>query len=465
MERALIFFFFFLCLLCQSPEVALAQKVFTYDFSQDLTSYDSTAPALHVLGVKGKFVEEVLPELGNHKRTVYQFEANSGLQFNNAQAAGFLSGSYTVEIYFRLTELESWKRVLDFKNRKSDNGCYIYEGRLNFFNFATGEKAPVKPNEYVHYVFSRDVETRMIKMYVDGESKVEFVDPGDEAVLGADQVLNFFQDDLIAKNEASAGAVALIRLYDRVMTPVFIKRNFQQLARSIQAPPQVKAPEAVPPPAVPETKEAPEAGEPLVEISGKVFNGRNLDFIDNVEVSARPIHSDSVVARTRAVNGSYHLQLPASRSYTVTASSPGFQTRSVVVTPTPTSGAVESLLNLAEESYDHPLGIVPFSQSEATLTPEGQGLLDSLISYLSTRTDLRIILQGHTDNVGDFDKNVALSRQRAAVVKTILLEKGIDVGRITEQGYGSTRPAASNNTEHTRQLNRRVEIWVEPIKR
>jgi OmpA-OmpF porin, OOP family len=463
MDRAYVYFILGAYFICHFGSSAQAQKVLTYDFSNELTSYDSTAPALKVLGTEGSFVEEVLPELGNQKRTVYQFEANSGLQFNNNDAKGFLSGSYTVEVYFRLTDLGSWKRVLDFKNQKSDNGCYIYEGRLNFFNFATGEKAPVKPNEYVHYVFSRDAETHMIKMYVDGESKVEFRDPGDEAVLGSDQVLNFFQDDLIAKNEASAGAVALIRLYDRVMTPVFIKRNFQQLSKSIQTPPrQVAAPE---PTVVVSSKEVAKARESFVEVNGKIFNGRNLNAVQNVEVQARPLQSDSIVARTQAVNGAYSLMLPPNQSYSVTARSPGFEPRSIVVTPTTTQREVKTLFNMSEEKYDKPLGILPFIQSEHELTPQGQALLDSLIGYLSTRPDLRILLLGHTDNVGDFDKNVALSRERTAIVKSALLQKGVPASRISEQGYGSTRPVASNNTEATRQHNRRVEIWVEPLKR
>ncbi len=447
-----------------------AQKVYTYDFSDGLKSYSDSAPELLILGTEGKYIEEVLPELGKQKRTVYQFESNSGLQFNNQEGFNLLSGSYTVEVYFRLDELESWKRVLDFKNRKSDNGCYIYEGRLNFFNFATGEKAPVEPKEYVHYVFSRDAETHLIKMYVDGESKVEFIDPGDEAVLGPDQVLNFFQDDLIAKNEASPGAVALIRLYDRVMTPIFVQQSFQRLARTISEKPRVSQPREIPPPK-PEGNmlervvvKATPTVEP-VEVTGKVFNGRNLDRLMNVDVLVRRFNGDSIIARTKTVDGTYRFQLQPLETYRITALSPGFEAKSVTVSPQPNGGEVKTLMNLREESYDKPISTLPFSQSDSSLTSEARSALDTLTDFIKERTDLKFRLLGHTDNVGDFDKNISLSQQRALIARDYLIGKGIDVNRVETRGYGPTRPMASNNSEASRRQNRRVEVWAEPIKR
>lgn len=448
---------------------SVGQRVFVYDFSNGLVSNNDSAPALKPLGQEGVYIKEVLPELGTAQRTVYQFEGNSGLQFDNTKAYGFLSKSFTIEVYFRLKELESWKRVLDFKNRKTDNGCYIYEGRLNFFNFATGEKAPVKPNEYVHYVFSRDAETHLIKMYVDGESKVEFQDPGDEAILDTDQVLNFFQDDLMVKNEASPGAVALIRLYDRVMTPVFVRESFKQLARTIDTPPaRVPQPAPTPEPELATlepivviSKRAPST----VEVTGKVFNGRTLDIPVDVDVVVNRINSDSIIARAKAVEGTYRFELPPSETYRITAISPGLEPKSIVVTPQINQRELKTLMNMSEENYDKPIANLPFSQSDSSLTDVARTALDTLPGFVKRRPDLRIKLYGHTDNVGDFDKNLALSRQRAGIVRAYLIEKGVDGSRIEVRGYGPSRPLASNNSEATRQLNRRVEVWAEPIKR
>lgn len=468
MDRVKVIFFFLFSLFYFYSEPASAQRVVTYDFGDGLTSTSDSASPLKVVGDAGEFIQDVLPELGNAKRPVYKFPANSGLQFNNKEAYGLLNGSYTIEVYFRLAELDSWKRVLDFKNRTSDNGCYIYEGKLNFFNFATGEKAPVKPGEYVHYVFSKDIETHQIKMYVDGESKVEFIDPGTEATLSEDQVLNFFQDDLIVGKEASAGAVALIRLYNRVMTPVFIKKSFQSLAKTIQSPPPAPAPPKNTQPEVQVAESTPVAAPirpDIVVVSGKVYNGRSLDFLDEMDVQVRQTNSTTVIAQTKTVKGEYKVEVPASASYRITATGAGFQPKSIVVTPTPGQTTVKTLLTMKEENFDVPIFIIPFTQSESALSEPAKAVLDSLVDFMNARLDLRIKLYGHTDNVGEFEKNILLSGQRNVIVQEYLLRKGIGAARIELKGYGPTRPLVSNTNETTRHLNRRVEVWAEPIKR
>jgi outer membrane protein OmpA-like peptidoglycan-associated protein len=71
-----------------------------------------------------------------------------------------------------------------------------------------------------------------------------------------------------------------------------------------------------------------------------------------------------------------------------------------------------------------------------------------------------IELSGHTDNQGDSRKNLELSNERVKVVRQYLVSKGIAPARISGKGYGSLRPVASNASEATRQLNRRVEFTV-----
>ncbi|GAB3173873.1 OmpA family protein [Telluribacter humicola] len=448
---------------------SLAQRSWTYDFSNGFESVEGSAPPLRPLGEKGKFIEEKLPELGSTtQRTVYKFEANNGLQFDNKAANGFLNRSFTVEIYFKLTELDSWKRVLDFKNRKTDFGSYIHHGKLNFFNLATGKKAAVRPNDYVHYVYSRNAETGMIRMYVDGESKVEFKDVDKEGILDADQVLNFFYDDLVVNHEASAGSVALIRLYDEVMTPVLVRKSFKELAQKL--PSRSATPTATPRPAAPAIaapaeEEMEDAADGLVSVTGKVYDVRNLGFLGDVDVIVRRTNSDSIVARTKAVNGQYRFRLKPLETYRITASLPGYQPKSVVVQPKAQGEVVRSLINMAPETFDKPIATVPFVQSKDSLISEAKVRLDSVANFLQTRPDLMINLEGHTDNIGDFDKNLLLSWQRVLIVKNYLIEKGIDPNRIDGKGYGPTRPAAHNNSEPARQVNRRVEVWATPIKR
>ena len=106
------------------------------------------------------------------------------------------------------------------------------------------------------------------------------------------------------------------------------------------------------------------------------------------------------------------------------------------------------------------LRAIQFVQSKAEFLPDAQPALEQLATFLKSNPTTEIELSGHTDNQGDFDENVRLSKQRVDVVKAYLVANGITANRITTRGYGPTRPIGSNNAENTRQLNRRVEMTV-----
>jgi outer membrane protein OmpA-like peptidoglycan-associated protein len=116
--------------------------------------------------------------------------------------------------------------------------------------------------------------------------------------------------------------------------------------------------------------------------------------------------------------------------------------------------------NTADKKEPNPLQSIQFVQSKAEFLPSSQPALDQLVAFMRDNPKIEIELAGHTDNQGDFDKNVLLSKQRVDLVKQHLVTNGIATNRITTRGYGPTRPIASNNTEATRQLNRRVEMFV-----
>lgn len=112
------------------------------------------------------------------------------------------------------------------------------------------------------------------------------------------------------------------------------------------------------------------------------------------------------------------------------------------------------------DSKNHTLKRLYFVQSEAKLLPESIPEMEKLAMLLKEKPEINISLFGHTDNQGDFNLNLKLSRERAESVKAFLVENGINGNRITTKGYGNTRPIASNSEETTRRLNRRVEMVV-----
>ena len=80
------------------------------------------------------------------------------------------------------------------------------------------------------------------------------------------------------------------------------------------------------------------------------------------------------------------------------------------------------------------------------------------MKVLRDNPDLRVTVEGHTDSVGSAAYNQKLSERRAQAVKRYLVRQGIDPSRITTEGYGKSRPIASNETEEGRAKNRRADI-------
>jgi outer membrane protein OmpA-like peptidoglycan-associated protein len=100
-----------------------------------------------------------------------------------------------------------------------------------------------------------------------------------------------------------------------------------------------------------------------------------------------------------------------------------------------------------------------FVTGKADVQPESRPVLKEIASTMKKYGDLKILIEGHTDNVGAAASNLSLSDARAAAVKAALVsEFGIDGGRITTKGLGDTKPAAPNTTSVGRAQNRRVEI-------
>ncbi|MBK8183832.1 MAG: OmpA family protein [Candidatus Competibacteraceae bacterium] len=101
-----------------------------------------------------------------------------------------------------------------------------------------------------------------------------------------------------------------------------------------------------------------------------------------------------------------------------------------------------------------------FETGSATLKPTSQERLKHVAAVLKAYPSVRIKIGGYTDNTGDPQKNLQLSDDRAKAAKQILVNLGIDGGRVEAEGYGQQYPVADNATEEGRQKNRRVDIRV-----
>jgi OOP family OmpA-OmpF porin len=101
---------------------------------------------------------------------------------------------------------------------------------------------------------------------------------------------------------------------------------------------------------------------------------------------------------------------------------------------------------------------IQFDVNSAELRPESQNILKQIAEALQKNPALRLRVEGHTDSTGDAAKNLELSKLRAQSVQKALAAMGIADGRLTAEGYGQTKPIASNDTNQGRAENRRVEF-------
>jgi OOP family OmpA-OmpF porin len=94
------------------------------------------------------------------------------------------------------------------------------------------------------------------------------------------------------------------------------------------------------------------------------------------------------------------------------------------------------------------------------LPRQAHEVLDQIVQFTTSHPGSEIIVEGHTDSVGDYRYNKFLSKSRAEVVKKYLVNRGIPETKIETVGRGSENPIASNNTLEGRKQNRRIEIRV-----
>ena len=205
--------------------------------------------------------------------------------------------------------------------------------------------------------------------------------------------------------------------------------------------------------------------KPVLLVKGKVLNSKTKKPIA-AEILVYDLETGEEVglARSRPGDGKYEITLPAGKEYAFYADKKGYYavrenldlrkfnrfrevTKDLYLTPIEAGQAV-SLNNIF------------FVRSKAVLLPKSFPELDRLADMMSDNNRITIQLEGHTDNTGSAELNVKLSRERAEKVKEYLIKRGIEEPRIATEGYGGSKPIASNDREETRKLNRRVEFRI-----
>lgn len=103
---------------------------------------------------------------------------------------------------------------------------------------------------------------------------------------------------------------------------------------------------------------------------------------------------------------------------------------------------------------------IQFETGSAVLLETAKTELLALGKWLSDNGEVHLVIEGHTDDVGEVEANLRLSEERAKAVVDFLKSRGIQHGRLNAIGYGESKPLQSNGSVENRSLNRRVEIKV-----
>ena len=170
------------------------------------------------------------------------------------------------------------------------------------------------------------------------------------------------------------------------------------------------------------------------------------------------------VAETDPVDGSYTIVLPSGVQYGYRAEAKGYIAENANLDVT----AKDKYSEQKQDLFLVPFNVgqtvkmnnIFFQQSKYYLTTSSYPELLRLIRIMKDYPTVEIKLSGHTDNQGDPALNLKLSQDRVNEVKKYLGSHGIKAERVTTEGFGDTKPLASNDLEETRAKNRRVEFTI-----
>ena len=150
--------------------------------------------------------------------------------------------------------------------------------------------------------------------------------------------------------------------------------------------------------------------------------------------------------------------LPRSEAIHVEVTYNASEERPMYVGPIRVAASATSLYDaLVAEGRVATQGIY-FDTASARVRPESTPTPQEIARMLRDHPDLRLRIEGHTDDTGSADANQTLSERRAEAVRAYLVGDGIAEGRLEAVGFGQSQPAVPNDTPEARQQNRRVEL-------
>jgi len=205
--------------------------------------------------------------------------------------------------------------------------------------------------------------------------------------------------------------------------------------------------------------------EPVYLISGKVINSKtNKPIAAKIKYETLPNGNEVGTAISNSVTGDYTIVLPGGKRYGYYAEAEGFVAINENLDLRETAEFVELKVDLylvpIEKGQTIRINNIFFEFGKFDLLEDSFAELNRLTQILKENPGVKILLKGHTDNIGTDQSNQILSENRAGAVRDYLVLQGIEKSRINIRGFGRTNPIADNSTDEGRSKNRRVEFEI-----
>ena len=205
--------------------------------------------------------------------------------------------------------------------------------------------------------------------------------------------------------------------------------------------------------------------DPVVLISGRVFDKKTKKplsakiFYDDLN-----INKEVGVANSNSSTGEYKIVLPYGKKYGFFAKKSGYMALSDNID----LSKIQKYKEITRDLYLIPIEVneqivlnnVFFQTGKTHVLSSSFPELDRLVVIMKNNPEIKIQIQGYTNNIGERQKLIGLSLQRAESVKKYLVSKDISPDRITTKGFGPDKPVASNKTAEGRKKNQRVEFKI-----
>lgn len=205
---------------------------------------------------------------------------------------------------------------------------------------------------------------------------------------------------------------------------------------------------------------------PVSYVKGYVYDEETKKRI-SAKFELLSLRTGELIATTKATkySGQFLICLPPGENYAFNVSKPGYMFYSDNFNLTEIHDAtqpkqIDIYLKPIKTGEQIVLKNVFYATDSYELKEESKIELNKIVQFLKENGDVKIEVQGHTDNVGSAVYNTNLSQKRANEVVTHLIFNGISQSRLTSKGYGYIQPIDTNETEDGRANNRRTEMKI-----